>query len=99
LTDAVGVQEGGRNMSRKMLYIEICICCIFLFGCTKGADVQQGESSTETLLKYTVKYTEYKEEQWDKFRIYVPYVENVGNQDLEKEGVINNKYGREYGTG
>lgn len=45
--------------------------------------VKQKESNTEYSESYTVQYTEYQEKQWDKFKIYVPYVENLGNENLE----------------
>lgn len=81
----------------KKVFAFAIICIPFITTICYGCGRNNGESkivnftteqpmeiSTEFPLLYTVEYTEYKEEQWDKFKIYVPYVKNLGNQDLEK---------------
>ena len=78
------------NMKRKWLYI-IFSCVFFgflLFVVNIFTTERKNEKNTEFPVIYNVEYMEYKEEQWDRFKIYVPYVENLGNQDLEK--TINN---------
>lgn len=57
--------------------------CLLLITVNNFMIKEKKKNSTEFPALYTVKYTEYKEEQWDKFKIYVPYVENLGDQDLE----------------
>ena len=77
-------------MKRKWLYI--IFSCVFLgfllFVVNIFTTERKKEKNTEFPVIYNVEYMEYKEEQWDRFKIYVPYVENLGNQDLEK--TINN---------
>ena len=74
------------NMKRKWLYI--IFSCVFLgfllFVVNIFTTERKKEKNTEFPVIYNVEYMEYKEEQWDRFKIYVPYVENLGNQDLEK---------------
>lgn len=71
-------------MKRKWIYIIPGIFVPLLLIMVNFTAEKQKGNSTEFPLQYTVKYTEYKEEQWDKFKIYVPYVENFCDKDLEK---------------
>lgn len=79
----------------KKIFALITVCLVIvLSGCSnKVTDtIQETDSSvaasSESIggnpTQYSVDYKEYKEAQWNEFKIFVPYVSNLGNQELEK---------------
>ena len=81
------------KMLKKCLFTVVCILFfggvfVLMYLNIDNKQDKQDEISTESQELYSVNYNEYKEQQWKKFKIYVPYVYNLGNQDLE--AAINN---------
>lgn len=73
----------------KRIYIKFVVCIIifflslFLFEYIKREGIRQKEVRTEKEILYSVSYSEYKEEEWGNFKIFIPKVQDIGNQDLE----------------
>ena len=78
------------KMLKKCLFTVVCILFLGLVFVLMylNIDNKQDEIGTESQELYSVNYNEYKEQQWKKFKIYVPYVYNLGNQDLQ--AAVNN---------